>query len=353
MSEEAAKDEKTEEPSQRRIQRSFDDGEIPLGKDFVAVAGLGAGALALISLGGSLRDALVSEVAETLRTTDTLPFDALPGRLGTPALLGLVVCIAAALGAALAAVIQTRGQVWGKLASPDPKRLFQLKRLTRLFGREFVVDLLLAALKVVLVAWVIWSTLRDDFLTLPTILLRPPGDLLLSLFGPLARGTVKVMAVLAVIAGIDFAVTRHRFLQKMKMTKDEARREHKEDEGDPLIRARRKRQHRELAKNRIAIEVPKADAIVVNPTHVAIAIRYRKSEGKAPRVTAKGKGKLAEMMRDLARSNGVPIVQDVPLARLLYRKVKVGREVPAETYKAVAAVLAFVYRVTGRKPGNG
>lgn len=353
MSEEASKDEKTEEPSQRRIQRSFDEGEIPLGRDLVAIAGLGAGALALISVGGSLRDALVSEVAETLRTADTLPFDALPGRLGTPALLAFAVCAAAALGATLGAVVQTRGQIWGKLASPDPKRLFQLKRLTRLFSREFLVDLLLAALKVALVGWVIWSTLEDDFLALPTILLRQPGELLLSLFGPLARGTVKVMAVLAVIAGIDFAVTRYRFLQKMRMTKDEARREHKEDEGDPLIRARRKRQHREMAKNRIAIEVPKADAIVVNPTHVAVAIRYRKSEGKAPRVTAKGKGKLAEMMRDLARSNGVPIVQDVPLARLLYRKVKVGREVPADTYKAVAAVLAFVYRVTGRKPGNG
>ncbi len=94
--------------------------------------------------------------------------------------------------------------------------------------------------------------------------------------------------------------------------------------------------------------MPRADALVVNPTHIAIAIRYRRDEGRAPRVTAKGKGALAELMRDLARENAVPIVQDIPLARLLYRKVKVGREIPAQTYKAVAAVLAFVYRVTGR-----
>jgi flagellar biosynthesis protein FlhB len=93
--------------------------------------------------------------------------------------------------------------------------------------------------------------------------------------------------------------------------------------------------------------------VIVNPTHVAVAIRYRKGEGSAPRVIAKGKGQLAEIMRDLARSNGVPIVQDIALARVLYKRVKVGGSVPAETYRAVATILAFVYRVTGRTPSSG
>lgn len=346
-------DEKTEEPSARRIARALEEGEIALGKDAVAVAALAAGALALVNLGAPLRDALVGELAETLRTADTTPFASIPGRLVTPSLLALAACGAAGLGALIAAVVQTRGQIWGNLAMPDPQRLMQFKRLGRLFGTEFLVDLLLAVGKVALVGWAIWSALRSDFLTLPGLLLRPADQLLGALFGPLARGTVKVLAVLALIAGIDFAITRRRFLQKMRMTKDEARREHKEDEGDPLLKARRKRAHREMSKNRAAVEVPRADALVVNPTHVAVAIRYRKGEGKAPRVTAKGKGKLAELMRELARSNGVPIVQDVPLARLLYRRVKVGKEVPADTYKAVAAILAFVYRVTGRNQRSG
>ena len=102
---------------------------------------------------------------------------------------------------------------------------------------------------------------------------------------------------------------------------------------------------------KVRIEVPRADALIVNPTHIAIAIRYRRDEGRAPKVTAKGKGSLAEHMRALARENGVPIVQDIPLARLLYKKVKVGREIPAQTFKAVATILAFVYRVTGRSAG--
>jgi len=117
-------------------------------------------------------------------------------------------------------------------------------------------------------------------------------------------------------------------------------------------RGKRRKRHREISRGLAKIEVPRADALVVNPTHVAVAIRYRRDEGRAPRVTAKGKGELAEYMRDLARMNAVPIVQDIPLARLLHRKVKVGREIPATTYKAVAAILAYVYRLTGRAAGE-
>ena len=180
--------------------------------------------------------------------------------------------------------------------------------------------------------------------------------------GVLAMGVVLLLSTLAwrlvlvaaLIAGADVAVQRRRHGAKMKMSKEELKREMKEDEGDPLIKGKRRQRQRELAKQRARIEVPRADALLVNPTHVAIALRYRKDEGKAPRVTAKGKGVLAEHMRELARENGVPIVQDIPLARLLHRRVKVGREVPAETYKAVAAILAFVYRMTGRSAqGSG
>jgi flagellar biosynthesis protein FlhB len=134
----------------------------------------------------------------------------------------------------------------------------------------------------------------------------------------------------------------------MKMTKAEARRDAKEDDGDPSMKGRRRKKHRDLMRGMARVEVPRADALVVNPTHIAIAIRYRAGEDKAPRVTAKGKGELAEMMRSLARENGIPIVENIPLARLLWKRVKIGRGVPADTYKAVAAVLAYVYRITRR-----
>jgi flagellar biosynthesis protein FlhB len=168
----------------------------------------------------------------------------------------------------------------------------------------------------------------------------------------LATAARPVFTALVVLAGAEWALTRWRFHRDQKMTKQEVRDEYKEEEGDPQLKGRRKKRHRDLLRNQARTEVPRADALVVNPTHVAVAIRYRRDEGRAPRVTAKGKGAMAEYMRALARENGVAIYQDVPLARFLYRKVKVGREIPAQTYKAVAAVLAFVYRLGGRQPGT-
>lgn len=211
----------------------------------------------------------------------------------------------------------------------------------------------MSLVKLLALAMVLWSSLKADFLTLPSLLDRSPGALVAALFAPMSRALGRVLVALFLIAGLDLALTRRRFHQRMTMTRDEAKREYKEEEGDPLLRGRRRRRHRELVKGRAKTEVPKADALVVNPTHIAVAIRYRRGEGKAPRVLFKGKGTQAERMREIARESGIPIVQDIPLARLLYKRVKVGREVPAETYRAVAAILAFVYRVTGRNPNAG
>jgi flagellar biosynthesis protein FlhB len=224
-----------------------------------------------------------------------------------------------------------------------------MRGLRRLFSREPWEDLLLACVKVLAIGGVAYMALRDDLLTLAGMLHVPPQELVRAAFAPLGSAALKILAAMAVAAGLELALSRRRFLTRLRMTREEARRELKEDEGDPLLRGQRKRRHRELARARAAVEVPRADALVVNPTHVAVALRYRSGESRAPRVTAKGKGKLAEIMRDLARAHGIPIVEDVALARLLHRKVKVGREVPATTYKAVAAILAYVYRVTGRR----
>jgi flagellar biosynthesis protein FlhB len=221
-----------------------------------------------------------------------------------------------------------------------------------LFRRDIWLDLGTAAVKVVALAWTAWSAVRADFLTLPALLTASPADQLAQAFRIAGRIGWRLLLVSVVIAGLDLALQRWRFTTRMKMTKEEVRREGKEDEGDPAIKGKRRKRHRDLARGRAVVEVPRADALLVNPTHIAIALRYRRDEGRAPRVTAKGKGELAEFMRDLARSNGIPIVEDIPLARLLYRKVKVGNEVPASTYKAVAAVLAFVYRITGKTPSQ-
>jgi flagellar biosynthetic protein FlhB len=347
------KEDKTEQESQRRLRAAYEEGQVPLGRDLGVAASLAAGACALIIAGGKVLQELVGILSTSLQhLADKDPGAAAP-RLGTLLILGALICGATALCSVAVTVAQTKGGVWPNLALPNLERLLEGQRIGRLFTREFLVDLGLSLLKVAVLGMVLWSSLKSEFLTLPALLDRSPGALLSALFAPLSRALGRVLVALFLIAGLDLALTRRRFHQRMTMTADEAKREYKEEEGDPLIRGRRRKRHRELAKGRAQTEVPKADALIVNPTHIAIAIRYRKSEGAAPRVLFKGKGAHAERMREIAREHGIPIVQDVPLARQLYKRVKVGRQVPAETYRAVAAVLAFVYRVTGRNPNAG
>jgi flagellar biosynthesis protein FlhB len=345
---ESQHEDQTEQASARRLNQAREEGNIPLCRDLGTWAGLMAGLAALSALGPALRDSLLNLMwasADGLAQSNSarlLPF------LWRPITITAAITAAIALAATIALGTQTQLRTWAHLALPDSKRIFNGGKLSRLFSRESAVDLLVALVKVVTLGYVVWSAFRDDFLTLPRMLHQSSSVQLHSAYAPLARGFVRILAALGLLAGLDFALTRYRYFQRMKMTKDEAKRDYREEEGDPLIRSRRRRKHHELARGHARVEVPRADALVVNPTHVAVAIRFQPGKDPAPRVTAKGKGRLAEIMRELARENGIPIIEDVPLARLLYRKVKVGRCIPTETYKAVAAILAFVYRVLRR-----
>lgn len=342
-------DSKTEHVSQRRVAQAFEEGQVPLGREAVGVAALVASLLALGAVAPKLRMALTVLTAEALTGAASGSIELLLARAGLIGLWVVPVFLAASVTAVLVTMAQTQGGLWLHLALPDASRLWG-GRLMRAFTREFAVDFGLTILKAAAVALVCWFALRDDVRALPGLLQVAPLDQVNGLLLPVMRVSVRVVVLMAGLAVADLALTHFRFRERMLMTREEAKREMKEEEGDPQIRARRRRRHREMSKGRAAVEVPKADALLVNPTHIAIAIRYRAGD-QAPRVTAKGKGQLAEIMRDLARAHQIPIVEDIPLARLLYRRVKIGGRVPAETYRAVATILAFVYRVTGRRTG--
>lgn len=351
MADDTPQSDKRHEATPRKRERARRDGQLAVGKDAILVGGTAGGLFALVGLGPALYRALVRLTAAAASGLADPDPSRLAGLLPMPLLLVAAVGLAAGLGAFLATVAQTGGGFWTKLATPDFTRVFSASKLKRWFNGELLADLGLSVLKVSATGIVAWLALRDDFLTLPRLLGVTPATQLGAVLAPAVHAAFAVLAVMAVLAGLELAVTRIRFARKLRMSDEELKRETKEEDGDPLVRSRRRQRHRELMKNRPALEVPRADVVVVNPTHVAVALRYRSAEDRAPRVTAKGKGPLADSIRELAHRHGIPIYPDIPLARLLYRKVKVGREVPSETYKAVAAVLAFVYRVTGRRPG--
>jgi len=350
MAEEAEQEEKTERASQRRLRNAWEEGDIAVARDVGMLATLAAGGGVLVAVAPALRDSLVNLIYAAADGLGNPSPERLAPYLARPTFVALMVPAAVAIAVATVFAVQTRLGLWPELAFPNFTRVFSASRLRRLFQRDAVIDLGVAAVKVVTLAWALWSGFRATFLSLPRMLTMSTSSQFAAAYHPLAAELTKILAVVALLAGVDFALTRYRYNRRMKMTKDEAKRDYREEEGDPVIRARRRRRHRDLAKGLVRIEVPRADALVVNPTHIAIAIRYRPGEDAAPRVTAKGKGQLAEIMRDLARQHGIPIVEDVALARLLYRRVKIGRAVPVETYKAVAAILAYVYRILGRNP---
>jgi flagellar biosynthetic protein FlhB len=151
-----------------------------------------------------------------------------------------------------------------------------------------------------------------------------------------------------VVAALDFAYQKFKYRKSLMMSKQEVKQEHKQREGDPLLKARMRSLQREMARKRMMQDVPKADVIVTNPTHIAVAIKYDADKMAAPRVVAKGADLLAQRIKDVAKKNGIPMVENVPLARALHKSVKVGGSVPRALYQAVAEVLAYVYRLKGR-----
>lgn len=346
-------EQRTEAPSERRLQQAFEDGDIALSHELVTTGAFVLGLVALFAAAGAFEARLVRLITETTTLAAGTPFGSLPSMIAPIALPTALVLAAMAAGAIALTFVQTKGHLWEDRATPDFTRVFSTSRLTRLATKDFLIDLTVGLLKVAVVGWACWGVLRGELLTVNKLGLAAPGDALVGLFSGLWKIGSRAVGLLALFAAADFALTRWRYLKRHRMTKEELKREMRQDEGDPTLRGARRRKHRELVKRNALAETKKADVLLVNPTHIAIAIRYRKDEGAAPRVLAKGKGILAEAMRTAARESSIPIVQDVPLARLLYKKVKVGGTVPADTYKAVAAVLAFVYRLTGRAAALG
>jgi flagellar biosynthetic protein FlhB len=348
MSDDNDEEARTEDPSERRLEQAFNEGDIALSHELVTMGAFVLGLVGLYGTATAIEARLVRMVTEVTTLSATTPFGSLPSMMLPVALPVVAVLAAIALGAISLTFVQTKAHLWEDRVTPDFTRVFSTSRLTRLFTKDFAVDLGLGVLKVVAVAWATWGVLKTELLSLNRLALAAPGDALSGLFSAVWKIGLRAIALLVLFAAADFVLTRFRYTKKHRMTKEEVKREMKEDEGDPMIRGARKRRHRELVKHNAISDTKKADVLLVNPTHIAIAIRYRKDEGGAPKVLAKGKGSLAEVMRDTARAEGIPIVQDIPLARLLYRKVKIGGSIPQDTYKAVAAVLAFVYRLTGR-----
>jgi flagellar biosynthesis protein FlhB len=345
------KDGRTEKATPQRRRKAREEGTVARSQE-VAVA------TSFLALVGTLTIAGPGAVRRTMDDlTATLSTAGAPdamASIGDRALSMFVVLavpfLLASVGAALVAgVAQVGVKVNPKLAKPKLKNLSPKKGLEKLKPSVASWELVRSVLKLGAVAVVVWPTLSAWQVHLQTDRTLAGG--LQRLTGAYGGIIVRAAMLALVIAAADYAFQKRRTENQMKMSHHDIKREHKDSEGDPLVRAHRRRRASELSRNRMMRDVATADVLVTNPTHLCVALRYDPDEG-APRVIAKGADHVADKLKAIARRHGVPITPDLPLARALYKRCKVGHHVPAALYEAVAVVLATAYRRSGRGPGS-
>ena len=214
----------------------------------------------------------------------------------------------------------------------------------RIFSKRALVELVKSVFKILIIGTFIYSYLRDEILQMPKLLYFDLAASLPKIADVIFTMAFKICAVFFVMAILDYAYQKWSHFQSLKMSKEEVKEEFKQMEGDPQIKGKIKQKQRQMAMSRMMREVPQADVIVTNPTHFAVALRYREGM-RAPEIVAKGQDYVALKIKEVAREAGVMIVENKPLARALYAAAEIGDMVPPELYKAVAEVLAYVYRI--------
>ena len=253
------------------------------------------------------------------------------------------------VAAAVASYSQVGFMVTSESLSPKLERLDPFKGFGRLVSAKSIAKLLATLLKVSIVGVLAYLYLRHRMKDCPPLL----DCSIAAIYGLFCRWTFELIFIIALafllIAIADYGFQRWDFERDIRMTKQELREELKRSEGDPLVKGRVRQIQREMANRRMMHEVPKADVVIKNPTHYAVALRYEARKNKAPVVVAKGMNLIAQKILEIAREHGVPEVENKPLAQIIYKTVEIGSEIPPALYRAVAEVLAYVYRLRARK----
>jgi flagellar biosynthetic protein FlhB len=234
--------------------------------------------------------------------------------------------------------------------TPNLDRLNPVAGIGRLFSMNALGELVKAIIKFAIVGLLAWRIIRQEIPVLPGIIDRSTTEMAVYLADIVSRLVIHCGSAMLVLAAADYLFQRWTYEKSIKMTKEEVKQEGKDAEGDPAVKGRIRQLQREIARRRIMKEVPQADVIITNPTHFAVALKYERGGGMtAPKVTAKGADLMAKRIREIATEHKVPIVERPPLARALYANVDEGQEIPEEFYRAVAEVLAYVYRLRGSR----
>jgi len=351
--------EKTEEATPKRLREARKKGQVPKSKDVSTIVVLIV-ALAMLGIGlgwAGLQIELLMKLAfEQAGTRGGLQGSQLM-MVGKTALLTLAkIILPFGVTIVIAAVVVGFLQV-GAMFATDPlkpqfKKLNAIEGLKNMFKTQTLIELVKNITKITIVFYLAYSTLKGDIGTMLRTVSVQPGEAV-KLGGGLIFGfVVKVCIAFLVISIIDFIVQKKQFMKQMRMTKDEVKREYKQDEGDPLIKGARKQLHREYAFGDVKQQVAQSDVVVANPTHVAVALKYDREEMAAPEIMVRGQRAFAEMIKEVAQENDIPILRNVPLAWALF-EMEEGAEIPEDLYEAVAEILSYIFRMKQQAETSG
>lgn len=346
--------EKTEQATPKRQQDAREKGQVARSQEIPSVAVLLMGAAMLYFIFPRVYSNFLDLTANILSSSGTMeitqdniqPFGAgiLKRVFFTFAPFLVMVTVAGAASNILqVGFIFSMQSLEVKLSRINP-----LEGVNRICSLHALADMIKAILKIAIVGYTAYVLVRREFGNFPTLIDMDVEAILSYIVWLTLRLVIWTGAILIMLAALDFGFRKWEHQKSLRMTRQEIKEEFRQSEGDPLIKARIRSLQREMARKRMMADVPRADVVITNPTHLAIAISYKNGEMRAPRVVAKGAGIIAEKIREIARANAVVIVENKPLAQTLYKVVEIGEEVPSNLYKAVAEILAYVYRLKRR-----
>ena len=343
----SAREDRTEEATPKRLQKAREEGRIPVSRELVGLAGLAGVTLAILYNAPAAVGGLGHSLSLFLSHLDS-PNLAGPAGLtlaGEALLRGIAPFVLAALLAGAASVLAQTGFLLRPSAMrPDFSRMNPAAGLKRLFGAEGAMEAVKSIAKLTIMGWAVWRVLAGAVPTLTALPFQDPRLLLQRAAGPVTHVLFVVLGVQAAVALLDVLWGRLQFSRQMRMSRQDILDEQREADGDPKIKARIRQIRMARARRRMLAAVPKATVVITNPTHYAVALAYDRAKNAAPRVVAKGVDSMAARIREVAQANRVPLVANPPLARVLHL-VELDTEIPAEHFKAVAEIIAYVFRL--------
>jgi flagellar biosynthesis protein FlhB len=354
MADDQDKSQKTEDPTEKKLLDSREKGQVPSSREVNHLFMIFAGAMIVMMVAPGMMRNLLAALLKFIESPHAIPmdqeqiFDTLNGIAGETFQIVLVPLIILVTAAVLSGLVQTGVLLAPERIKPQLEKISPLKGFKRLFSSESIIEFVKGLSKISIVTLISTVVMMPALNSIEQTVTMPTSDLLLLIYWLVVRLLVAVVSIVAFIAAMDVLYVKFKHLRDQRMSRQDIKDEMKQSEGDPHVRQRLRQIRQERAQSRMMAAVPDATVVVTNPTHYSVALKYELDQMAAPVVVAKGVDHLALRIREVARENHVPVVENVAVARALYAGIEIDQEVPPEHFKAVAEVISYVMRLKGQ-----